>query len=230
MAKILIVDDDREIVDLISLYLENEGFQTFKAYDGNECLRLLERQAMDLLVLDIMMPGMDGIEVCRTLRRERNIPIIIVSAKTTPMDKVMGLATGADDYLTKPFHPLELVARIKAQLRRYTQLNPGYEKSTEQEIIIKDLVINPVRHTVTKGEQPCRLTPKEFEILLLLARNPNQVFSSEKIFELVWGEAAYKQDNTIMVHVRKLREKLGDNSRKPKYIHTVWGVGYKIEA
>ena len=226
-GKILIADDDKEIANLIELYLTNEGYETIKVFDGQACMDILKKEAVELLVLDIMMPGIDGIEVCRRLREEQNIPIIIVSAKTTPMDKVMGLATGADDYLTKPFHPMELVARIKAQLRRFNQLNPRIDQ--KHEIIIKDLVINPDEHTVTKGDQPCRLTPKEFDILLLLASNPNRVFSSEEIFERVWGELALSQDNTIMVHVRKIREKLHDDSRNPKYIHTVWGVGYKIE-
>lgn len=226
--KILIADDDREIVDLIALYLAGEDYEIIKAYDGKECMEMLKQHEISLLVLDIMMPHMDGMEVCKKLRETSNIPVILVSAKTAPLDKVQGLAGGADDYITKPFHPLELVARIKAQMRRYTELNPNCGNEP-REIIIKDLIINIDEHTVQKGDELCQLTPKEFDILLLLAQNRGQVFSSETLFEKVWKEAAFDQDNTIMVHIRKLRDKLGDNARRPKYIHTVWGVGYKIE-
>ncbi len=226
--KILIADDDREIVDLIELYLAGEDYEILKAYDGKACMEMLRQHEISLLVLDIMMPHMDGLEVCRNLRETSNIPVILVSARTAPLDKVQGLSGGADDYITKPFHPLELVARIKAQMRRYTELNPNREEDP-REIIIKDLIIHVDEHTVQKGEELCQLTPKEFDILLLLAQNRGQVFSSETLFEKVWKEAAFDQDNTIMVHIRKLRDKLGDNARKPKYIHTVWGVGYKIE-
>ena len=226
--KILIADDDREIVDLIALYLAGEDYEVIKAYDGKECMEMLKQHEISLLVLDIMMPHMDGMEVCKKLRETSNIPVILVSAKTAPLDKVQGLTGGADDYITKPFHPLELVARIKAQMRRYTELNPS-RGNEPKEIIIKDLIINIDEHTVQKGDELCQLTPKEFDILLLLAQNRGQVLSSETIFEKVWKEAAFDQDNTIMVHIRKLREKLGDNARRPKYIHTVWGVGYKIE-
>lgn len=226
--KILIADDDREIVDLIELYLAGEDYEIIKAYDGKECMEMLKQHEISLLVLDIMMPHMDGLEVCKNLRETSNIPVILVSAKTAPLDKVQGLSGGADDYITKPFHPLELVARIKAQMRRYTELNPS-RWNEPREIIIKDLIINIDEHTVQKGNELCQLTPKEFDILLLLAQNRGQVFSSETLFEKVWKEDAFDQDNTIMVHIRKLRDKLGDNARRPKYIHTVWGVGYKIE-
>lgn len=226
--KILIADDDREIVDLIELYLAGEDYEIIKAYDGKECMEMLRQHEISLLVLDIMMPHIDGLEVCKNLRETSNIPVIFVSAKTAPLDKVQGLSGGADDYITKPFHPLELVARIKAQMRRYTELNPN-RGNEPREIIIKDLIINIDEHTVQKGDELCQLTPKEFDILLLLAQNRGQVFSSETLFEKVWKEAALDQDNTVMVHIRKLRDKLGDNARRPKYIHTVWGVGYKIE-
>ncbi len=226
--KILVADDNREIVDLITLYLAGEDYEIIKAYDGKECMEMLKQHEISLLVLDIMMPHIDGLEVCKNLRETSNIPVILVSAKTAPLDKVQGLSGGADDYITKPFHPLELVARIKAQMRRYTELNPR-RGNTPREIIIKDLIINIDEHTVQKGDELCQLTPKEFDILLLLAQNRGQVFSSETIFEKVWKEAAFEQDNTIMVHIRKLRDKLGDDARRPKYIHTVWGVGYKIE-
>ncbi|MCM1026047.1 MAG: response regulator transcription factor [Roseburia sp.] len=226
--KVLIADDDREIVDLIELYLAGEDYEIIKAYDGKECMEMLKQHEISLLVLDVMMPRIDGLEVCKNLRETSNIPVILVSARTAPIDKVQGLSGGADDYITKPFHPLELVARIKAQMRRYTELNPN-RRNEPREIIIKDLVINMDEHTVQKGEELCQLTPKEFDILLLLAQNRGQVFSSETIFEKIWKESAFDQDNTVMVHVRKLRDKLGDNARRPKYIHTVWGVGYKIE-
>jgi len=226
--KILIVDDDKEIVDLIELYLAGENFEILKAYDGQECLSILHKEPISLLALDIMMPKLDGLAVCEQVRERSNIPIILITAKTQPIARVQGLAAGADDYVTKPFHPMELVARIKAQMRRYTELNPYHEGGT-REIIIRDLVINEDEHTVTRNDERIQLTPKEFGILLLLAKNRGQVFSSEQLFVSVWHENAFDQDNTIMVHIRKLREKLGDDARKPKYIHTVWGVGYKIE-
>jgi DNA-binding response OmpR family regulator len=226
--KVLIADDDKEIVGLIELYLAGENYDILKAYDGRECLSILQKENISLLALDIMMPKIDGLAVCRQVRETSNIPIILITAKTQPLERVQGLSTGADDYITKPFHPLELVARIKAQMRRYTELNPRHENGA-REIIVRDLVISADEHTVAKGDTLIQLTPKEFSILLLLARNRGQVFSSERLFEQVWKEDAFEQDNTIMVHIRKLRDKLGDDARKPKYIHTVWGVGYKIE-
>ena len=226
--KVLIVDDDKEIVDLIELYLAGEGYDILKAYDGQECLSILQKESVSLLALDIMMPKLDGLEVCRQVREKSNIQIILITAKTQPLERVQGLSVGADDYIAKPFHPLELVARIKAQMRRYTELNPYYEDGS-REIIVRDLIINEYGHTVTKNDRQIQLTPKEFDILLLLAKNRGQVFSSEHLFESVWKEEAFEQDNTIMVHIRKLRDKLGDDARNPKYIHTVWGVGYKIE-
>jgi DNA-binding response OmpR family regulator len=225
--KVLIVDDDKEIVDLIELYLAGENYDILKAYDGEECLSILQKEAVSLLVLDIMMPKLDGLAVCGQVRETSNIPIILITAKTQPLERVQGLSAGADDYITKPFHPLELVARIKAQMRRYTELNPSHENGAE-EIIIQDLIINVSGHTVTKNDELIQLTPKEFDILLLLAQSRGQVFSAEQLFESVWKEDAFEQDNTVMVHIRKLRGKLGDDARNPKYIHTVWGVGYKI--
>lgn len=225
-ARILVADDDREIVELIKAYLVNEGYEVICAYDGTACMRALEEEQVELLVLDIMMPGMDGMEVLRRLRQRMTLPVIFVSAKSTPMDKIMGLATGADDYLTKPFHPMELVARIKAQLRRASQFG---RPSGIEEIILKDLVLNITQHRLTQNEREIRLTPKEFGILEMLMRHPGRVFSSEQIFEAVWGEKAYDQDNTVMVHIRKLRDKLRDDSRRPRYIRTVWGVGYSFE-
>jgi DNA-binding response OmpR family regulator len=226
--KVLIVDDDKEIVDLIELYLAGEHYDILKAHDGEACLGIFQSESISLLAADIMMPGLDGLAICRRVREKSNIPIILITAKTQPLERVQGLSAGADDYVTKPFHPLELTARIKAQMRRYTELNPHYENGT-REMIIRDLIINADEHTVTKDDVQIRLTPKEFNILLLLAQNRGQVFSSEHLFESVWKEDAIEQDNTIMVHIRKLRDKLGDDAKNPKYIHTVWGVGYKIE-
>lgn len=225
---ILIVDDDKEIVELIELYLSGEDLKIHKAYDGEQAIEIMRREEISLVVLDIMMPKLDGIEVLSRIRETSNIPVILVTAKTQPLERVQGLTGGADDYITKPFHPLELVARIKAQLRRYTVLNPHRDPDS-CEITIKDLVINESEHTVSRNGEPIMLTPKEFGILLLLAQNRGHVYSSEQIFERVWKEQAFEQDNTVMVHIRKLREKLGDDARKPSYIHTVWGVGYKIE-
>jgi DNA-binding response OmpR family regulator len=175
-----------------------------------------------------MMPHFDGLAVCQKVRETSNIPVILVTAKSQTIDRISGLSMGADDYIIKPFHPLELVARIKAQMRRFTELNPYFARPSP-EIIIKDIVLNVNAHQVLKNGVPVLLTPKEYDILLLLAQNRGQVFSSERLFELVWKEEAFEQDNTIMVHIRKLRKKLEDDTRTPKYIHTVWGVGYKIE-
>lgn len=227
MHTILVTDDDHEIVDLIGLCLENEGFQVRKAYDGQSCLASLEEGGIDLVTLDVMMPGIDGVEVCRRIRERWNLPVIIVSAKDQPMDAVLLLSTGADDYIVKPFHPVELAARVKAQLRRYTSLSGAARQGGQ--IPLVDLLIDKSAHTVTRGDESILLTPKEFGILLLLAENKGQVFSAERLFESVWGEAALSQDNTVMVHIRKLREKLGDDRKAPRYIKTVWGVGYRCE-
>jgi DNA-binding response OmpR family regulator len=175
------------------------------------------------------MPGIDGIEVCRRISKIKNVPILMLSAKSQDMDKILGLTTGADDYLTKPFNPLELIARVKSQLRRYIFLNPQNYEPQGKELVIQELVINPETHTVQVSGNNVNLTPTEFDILLLLAGNRGRVFSSEEIFERVWGEKCYESDNTVVVHIRKIREKLEENPRKPVYIKTVWGVGYKIE-
>lgn len=226
---ILIVDDEKEIRDLIGIYLENEGFRVIKACDGLEALKILETEEVDLIVLDVMMPKMDGMKACLKIREDRNMPIIMLSAKSEDMDKILGLTTGADDYLTKPFNPLELIARIKSQIRRYTKLNNAQKARNEEIIEIDDLVINSDSYEVRVGSKLINLTKREFEILELLARNRGMVFSTEKIYERIWGEQFYESDNTVMVHIRKIREKIEENSRKPKYIKTVWGVGYKIE-
>lgn len=225
---ILVVDDEKEIRDLIGIYLANEGYKVLKAGNGVEALSCLEKQEIDLIVLDIMMPNMDGIEACIKIREDKNMPIIMLSAKSEDMDKIMGLTTGADDYVTKPFNPLELLARVKSQLRRYKRLNAAPEKR-EGVIEIEDMIINTNTHEIKVGDKEIKLTPREFEILLLLARNKGMVFSIEKIYETVWKEDFFQSDNTVMVHIRKIREKIESNPRKPRFIKTVWGVGYKIE-
>jgi DNA-binding response OmpR family regulator len=225
---ILVVDDEKEIRDLVGIYLSNENFKVIKAANGLEALDILEKNEVDLIILDIMMPNMDGIEACMKIREDKNMPIIMLSAKSEDMDKIMGLTTGADDYVTKPFNPLELLARVKSQLRRYKRLNTVPEKK-EGIIEIDDLTINSNTHEVKVGEKEIKLTPREFEILYLLARNRNMVFSIEKIYQAVWKEDFFESDNTVMVHIRKIREKIEENPRKPRFIKTVWGVGYKIE-
>lgn len=229
---ILIIEDEKEIADLIEIYLVNEGYEVYKAYCGEEGLKVLAEQPIHLVILDIMMPGIDGLEVCRIIRKDKNIPILILSAKSEDMDKILGLSTGADDYLTKPFNPLELLARVKSQLRRYLYLNPNYKQSNaerEDIITIDGLVINKSKHTVSVNDREVNLTPTEFQILLLLASHRKRVFSAEEIFERIWDEPCYESRNTVMVHIRNIREKIEDNPREPRFIKTVWGVGYKIE-
>lgn len=227
--KILIVDDDQEIIDLIKLYLENEQFVTDQALNGKEAWDKLHHHATnyDLIITDYMMPEMDGIELARLIRNNTKLPIIILSARDNTIDKIHGLTIGADDYLPKPFHPLELVARVKALIRRYqlSSENPDDGKR----LMVKDLVIDLVGHQVSKNNQPINLTPKEFAILELLAAHPGQVFSANHIFESVWGQEPLEGDNTVMTHLRNLRHKLADDSKSPKYIITIWGIGYKIE-
>ncbi|AEI45156.1 response regulator transcription factor [Paenibacillus mucilaginosus] len=225
---ILIVDDEKDIIDLIEIYLRNEGYRLLRAANGLEALSVLEKEDVDLIVLDIMMPKMDGIEACLKIRESRNMPIIMLSAKSQDMDKILGLGTGADDYMTKPFNPLELIARIKSQLRRYTRLNVA-APSREHEIEVDDLTINTATHEVKLDGREIKLTPREFAILELLARNRGTVWSIERIYETVWKETYLDSDNTVMVHIRKIREKIEDNPRKPRFIKTVWGVGYKVE-
>lgn len=226
-SKILIVDDDKEIRKLISVYLENEGMQTQKAEDAIEALKLLEDKKFDLIILDIMMPKMDGIEACMKIREERSMPIIMLSAKSEDMDKIQGLASGADDYLSKPFNPLELIARVKSQLRRYKKYNTD-TNNNKTVIDIGDLTVNTDTRQVWVREKEVRLTPKEFNILELLARNKGIVLSVEKIYEAVWKEDFYKSDNTVMVHITKIRDKIEEDPKHPIYVKTVWGVGYKI--
>ena len=229
-TKILVVDDEKEIADLIEIYLVSDGYKVYKAYNAADGLDILAKEDIKLVLLDIMMPGMDGLAMCRKIRETSNIPIIILSAKSTDLDKILGLGTGADDYVTKPFNPLELIARVKSQLRRFTQLNPGSDKGKpETEIQIRGLVINKENHKVVLYGEEVKLTPIEFDILYLLASNPGRVFSTDEIFERVWNEKVYEANNTVMVHIRRLRGKMKEDTRTEKIITTVWGVGYKIE-
>lgn len=224
---ILVVDDEKEIRDLIEIYLTNEGFNIKKASNGVEALEILDKVKVDLIILDVMMPKLDGIQACIKIRNKMNTPIIMLSAKSEDMDKILGLTTGADDYVSKPFNPLELIARVKSQLRRYKKLNNNI---IEDDIIeLDDLSIDTKNHEVKLNNKEIRLTPREFDILLLLAKNRGMVFSMEKIYESVWKEEFFESDNTVMVHIRKIREKLEEDSRNPRFIKTVWGVGYKID-
>ncbi|MGP0686239.1 response regulator transcription factor [Priestia aryabhattai] len=223
--RILIIDDDEQIRNLIAIYLENEGFEALKVSNAVSGLALLEEQELDLIILDIMMPHMNGIDAAFKIREEKNMPIIMLSAKSEDMDKISGLTAGADDYLTKPFNPLELIARVKSQIRRYKKYNERAERGVIQ---IGDLEINRSTRLVFVRGQEVRLTPKEFDILELLTRNKGTVMSMGKIYESVWQEDAFKSDNTVMVHITKIREKIEDNPKKPIYIKTIWGVGYRI--
>lgn len=229
-TNILVVDDEKEIADLLELYLISDGFKVKKAYDAREGLRIMKEENIDLVLLDIMMPNIDGLEMCRRIRETNNVPIIMVSAKTQELDKIVGLTTGADDYVTKPFNPLELMARVKSQLRRYRDLNPAQEKQEESTIIeLRNMKINKETHQVFVDGESIKLTPIEFDILYLLATHPGRVFSTDEIFEKVWHEKVYEANNTVMVHIRRLRGKMKDDTRTDKIITTVWGVGYKIE-
>lgn len=226
MITILVVDDDSEIRDVIHVYLRNEGYHVLEASDGIEALETLNTNRVHLAILDVMMPRMDGIRTCLKIRETLTIPIIMLSAKESDIDKITGLTTGADDYVTKPFNPLELIARVKAQLRRQAFNEPENDTPLTH---IQDLIIDNAKHTVTVKGKEIALTPLEFSIISLLASRPGQVFSAEKIYESVWKEPFGYTDNTVMVHVRNIREKIESNPRKPQYLKTVWGVGYKIE-
>ena len=225
---ILIVDDEKEIRDLIEIYLANEGYETLKASNGVEALEMADKNHVDLIILDIMMPKKDGIQACMELRKTKNMPVIMLSAKTQDMDKILGLTSGADDYLTKPFNPLELIARVKSQLRRYYTLNSEKPRN-ENILVLDDIVINISTREVKKGNDLIKLTKTEFDMLEYMTRNTGIVLSVEKIYENVWKEEFLESENTVMVHIRKLREKIEDDPRNPRYIKTVWGVGYKVE-
>jgi Response regulators consisting of a CheY-like receiver domain and a winged-helix DNA-binding domain len=228
---ILVVDDEPEIIELIDIYLKKEGYAAYKAVNGQDCIDLLHDQAsIHLVILDIMMPRMDGMEVCRQIRETWNVPIIMLSAKSQDMDKIMGLTIGADDYITKPFNPIELIARVRSQLRRSFLLNQPMACGQNSDVIaVKDIVIHKENHTITRNGCEVNLTPKEYEILLLLASNAGKVFGAEEIFLKVWKEKYFNSNNTVMVHMWRLREKIEVDPKNPRLIETVWGVGYKIE-
>ena len=229
--KILVMDDEKEITDLIEIYLKEEGYQVIKKHNGAGILETIESEGVVLAILDIMMPGEDGITICRNIREKMNIPIIMVTAKSNDVDKITGLVSGADDYITKPFKPLELIARVKSQLRRYINLNPQTaQANADKQIEIAGLLIDKSEHSVMLYDNPVELTPMEFDILYLLATNPNKVFSAQDIFCEVWKEKFFENsNNTVMVHIRHIREKLNDSGKNPRFIKTVWGVGYKME-
>ncbi|MCR6513957.1 response regulator transcription factor [Clostridium sp. LY3-2] len=228
--RILIVDDEKEIRDLVEIYLKGEGYETFKAENGIEALNLLEEKDIDLVILDVMMPKMDGIQTCLKIRENSEMPIIMLSAKSEDIDKILGLNMGADDYLSKPFNTLELIARVKSQLRRYKKFNKfSKEDDTSLKENIEDLNIKLDTHEVYLGEEFIKFTPTEFDILVLLAKNRGKVFSIVNIYESVWKQEYLESDNTVMVHIRKIREKIEENPRNPRFIKTVWGVGYKID-
>lgn len=229
MAKVLVCDDDKEIVEAIDIYLTQEGYEVFKAYDGQEALEVLKKESVDLLVIDVMMPRLDGIRATLKIREENNIPIIILSAKSEDADKILGLNVGADDYVTKPFNPLELVARVKSQLRRYTQLGSTARPAGEKIYATGGLMINDDLKEVMVDGEPVKLTPIEYNILLLLVRNQGKVFSIDQIYENIWNEDAIGVDNTVAVHIRHIREKIEINPKEPRYLKVVWGVGYKVE-
>lgn len=227
-ASILVVDDDKEIADLVEIHLVSDGYQVYKANSAKEGMEIFEKENIDLMILDIMMPEVDGLTMCNMVREKSNLPIIMLSAKSTDLDKIVGLSNGADDYVIKPFNPLELMARVKSQLRRYTIFNVPQEKQSK-EIIVSNLRIDTTNHRVIANEKEVKLTPIEFKIVTLLASHPGKVYSTDEIFEQVWNEKMYEANNTVMVHIRRLREKIEINPRSAKIIKTVWGVGYKID-
>ena len=224
---ILVCDDDREIVGAIEVYLKNEGYSVYKAYDGIEALNLVRDQDLHLILMDIMMPRMDGMQATMKIREEKNIPIIMLSAKSEDYDKIMGLNIGADDYITKPFNPLELIARVKSQLRRYVNLG-SLEKKTGT-FKTGGLVVDDEAKTITLDGEQVVVTPIEYGIIKLLTENAGKVFSIDQIYEAVWNEPAYNPENTVAVHIRRIREKIEINPKEPKYLKVVWGIGYKIE-
>ncbi|WP_346663996.1 response regulator transcription factor [uncultured Merdimonas sp.] len=229
MAKILVCDDDKEIVEAIDIYLSQEGYEVYKAYDGEEAIKALKSGGVDLLVIDVMMPRLDGIRATLKIRENMNIPIIILSAKSEDADKILGLNVGADDYVTKPFNPLELVARVKSQLRRYTQLGSTAADTGSAVYTTGGLAINDDLKEVTVDGEPVKLTPIEYNILLFLVKNQGKVFSIDQIYERIWNEDAIGVDNTVAVHIRHIREKIEINPKEPRYLKVVWGVGYKVE-
>ena len=229
MAKILVCDDDKDIVEAIDIYLTQEGYEVLKAYDGDEAIKVLKRNEVDLLIMDVMMPRLDGIRATLKIRENMSLPIIILSAKSEDADKILGLNICADDYMTKPFNPLELVARVKSQLRRYTQLGSTARSDNQSEFRTGGLVIRDDLKEVTVDGEKVKLTPIEYNILLLLVKNQGKVFSINQIYENIWNEEAIGADNTVAVHIRHIREKIEINPKEPRYLKVVWGVGYKVE-
>lgn len=228
MANILVCDDDREIVDAIEIYLSQDGYKIYKAYDGEQAIQILDKEDIHLLIMDIMMPRLDGIRATLKIREYSSIPIIILSAKSEDTDKILGLNIGADDYICKPFNPLELVARVRSNLRRYTSLGSltGENKAIYQ---VGGLILNDDTKQVTVDDEPVKMTPIEYNILLLLMKNQGRVFSINQIYESIWNEDAIGADNTVAVHIRHIREKIEINPKEPRYLKVVWGVGYKID-
>ena len=229
MFNILVCDDDKEIVDAIDIYLSQEGYHILKAYDGLQAIEIMKKEEVHLILLDIMMPNLDGIRATRKIRETSSVPIIMLSAKSEDVDKILGLNIGADDYITKPFNPLELIARVKSQLRRYTQLGNLATEEKEAVYVCGGLVVNDDLKTVTVDGEPVKLTPIEYNILVLLIKNQGKVFSIEQIYENIWNEEAIGADNTVAVHIRHIREKIEINPKDPRYLKVVWGVGYKID-
>ncbi len=229
MYNILVCDDEKEIVDAVEIYLMQEGYQVYKAYDGNQALEVLKQETIHLLILDLMMPGMDGIHAMMKIRESSSIPIIVLSAKSQDSDKILGLNIGADDYVAKPFNPLELVARVKSQLRRYTTL--GTMQTAKEEHIYRTggLMVDDEKKEVTVDGETVKLTRIEYNILLLLIMNKGKVFSIDEIYERIWKEEAFCADNTVTVHIRHIREKIEIDPKNPKYLKVMWGIGYKIE-
>ena len=229
MAEILVCDDDKDIVEAIEIYLTQEGHHILKAYDGQEALNILDTRTVDLLIIDIMMPRLDGIRATVKIRQTNPLPIIILSAKSEDSDKILGLNIGADDYITKPFNPLELIARVKSQLRRYTQLGAAAQITGGNIYTTGGLTIDDDRKEVLVDGEPTKLTPIEYNILLFLMKNQGRVFSTTQIYESIWNEDALAADNTVAVHIRHIREKIEINPKEPRYLKVVWGLGYKIE-
>lgn len=229
-ANILIVDDEQAIADLVEVYLLNENYKVFKFYNGRDALNCINNERIDLAILDVMLPDMNGFSICQRIREKHNFPVIMLTAKEEEIDKITGLTLGADDYITKPFRPLELVARVKAQLRRFTKYNSMEPAKEERLIAFSGLVLDMDTHECMLNEKKISLTPTEFSILWVLCSNRGRVVSSEELFKEVWGDKYFSNsNNTVMVHIRHLREKMHDSAEHPKYIKTVWGVGYKIE-
>ena len=229
MYNILVYDDDKEIVKAIEIYLAKEGYNVFKAYDGNECLEILQKNKVQLVILDIMMPKKDGIETINEIREKYSIPVIMLSAKSEDEDKIKGLDMGADDYVTKPFNPQELIARVNSLLRRYTKLGSAVEEEEENIFRVGDLEIDDNLKQVKINDQEIKLTPTEYKILKFLTEHKGKVYSISQIYENIWEEDCYGADNIIAVHIRHIREKIEINPKEPKYLKVIWGVGYKIE-